>query len=69
MPALYALAQHEALVELQSQLLDGETVFALLDDVYIVAVPERVRALYDVLAGFACMGARPASAGASAFAQ
>ena len=39
MPALYVLAQYQALVKLQSQLLDGEAVFAFLDDVYIVALP------------------------------
>ena len=50
MPALYALAQHEALRDLQSHLRDGEAVFAFLDDTYIVAAPERVRTLYDALA-------------------
>ena len=50
MPALYALAQHEALCDLHSQLQDGEAVFAFLDDTYIVAAPDRVRTLYDTLA-------------------
>ena len=50
MPALYALAQHEALNDLQNQLRDGEAVFAFLDDVYVVALPERIRELYDLLA-------------------
>ena len=50
MPAFYALAQHAALADLQSQLLDGEAILAFLDDVYIVAAPERVRTLYDALA-------------------
>eukprot|EP00439_Symbiodinium_sp_Y106_P022169 s7562_g2.t1 len=49
MPAFYALAQHDALCDLQHHLRDGEAVFAFLDDVYIVALPERVRALYDAL--------------------
>ena len=49
MPALYVLAQYQALVKLQSQLLDGEAVFAFLDDVYIVALPKHVRAFYDLL--------------------
>ena len=49
MPAFYALAQHDALCDLQGQLRDGEAVFAFLDDVYIVALPERTRALYDAL--------------------
>ncbi|CAE7242891.1 unnamed protein product [Symbiodinium sp. CCMP2592] len=50
MPALYALAQHEALCDLHSQLQDGEAVFAFLDDTYVVAAPDRVRTLYDALA-------------------
>ena len=49
MPAFYVLAQHGALCDLQRQLRDGEAVFAFLDDVYIVALPERIRALYDAL--------------------
>ena len=49
MPALYALAPHPALVEVQDQLLDGEALFAFLDDIYIVANPERVRPLLDAL--------------------
>ena len=49
MPALYALAQHPALVAVQDQLLDGEALFAFLDDIYIVANPERVRPLLDAL--------------------
>ena len=50
MPAFYALAQHPALQDLHTQLQDGEAVFAFLDDVYVVAPPERVRVLYDALA-------------------
>eukprot|EP00439_Symbiodinium_sp_Y106_P036019 s8089_g4.t1 len=38
------------LADLQSQLLDGEAIFAFLDDVYVVSAPERVRTLYDALA-------------------
>ena len=49
MPALCALAQHPALAELQGQLLPGEAVFAFLDDIYVVAEPERVRPLLDAL--------------------
>ena len=47
MPALYA---HPALHDLHTKLQDGEAVFAFLDDVYVVAPPERVRVLYDALA-------------------
>ena len=50
MPAFYALAQHAALADLQSQLVNGEAIFAFLDDVYVVSAPERVRTLYDALA-------------------
>ena len=32
MLAFYALAQHAALADLQSQLLDGEAIFEFLDD-------------------------------------
>ena len=46
MPAFYALAQHDALCDLTGQLRDGEAVFAFLDDVYIVALPEN-NALWD----------------------
>ena len=46
MPGLYSLAAHPALHAVHAGLRDGETVFAFLDDVYIVASPERVRELY-----------------------
>ena len=49
MPALYSLAQHGALQEVQAQLLDGEAVFAYLDDIYVVAAPERIMELYDAV--------------------
>ena len=55
MPAFYALAQHDAICDLQ---------FAFLDDVYIVALPERTRALYDALstALWDCARIRPTKA-------
>ena len=46
MPGLYSLAAHSALQEVQAGLRDGEAVFAFLDDVYVVALPDRVRELY-----------------------
>ena len=49
MPSLFSLAQHPALVEFQTHLADGEAVFAYLDDLYVVAAPERIRPLYDLL--------------------
>ena len=44
-----SLRHNDAICDLQRQLRDGEAVFAFLDDVYIVALPERTRALYDAL--------------------
>ena len=46
MPALYSLAQHPALEEVQAQLPDGEANFAYLDDRYVLAPTERVQELY-----------------------
>ena len=46
MPALFSLAQHPALEEVQGQLRDGEAIFAYLDDTYIIATPERINELY-----------------------
>ena len=45
MPALDALAQHPSFEDVQAALLPGEAVFAFLDDIYVVTVPERVSAL------------------------
>ena len=45
MPALFSLGMHRALTALQTELQPGERVFAFLDDLYIVAAPERVRTL------------------------
>ncbi|OLP94183.1 hypothetical protein AK812_SmicGene23838 [Symbiodinium microadriaticum] len=47
MPALYAIAQHPAFAAVHTQLREGEAVFAYLDDIYVVAVPERIRELLD----------------------
>ena len=49
MPALYSLAQHPALEEVCGQLAEGEAIFAYLDDLYVVAAPERVRPVYNLL--------------------
>ena len=42
MPALFALAQHDALVKAAGQLGSGERLFAFLDDLYLVT--DRARA-------------------------
>ena len=45
MPLLFSLAIHNALAEV----LDGEFLFAFLDDVYVMAKPDRIRTIYDLL--------------------
>ena len=40
---------HDALVEVQEQLQEGEVIFAFLDDVHTLCSPERVRNIYDLL--------------------
>ena len=49
MPLLLSLAIHNALQEVQEHLLPEELLFAFLDDVYVVAGPDRIRAIYKVL--------------------
>ena len=46
MPLLFALGQHRALVAIQSELQDGEFLFAYLDDIFAVVPPDRVGAVY-----------------------
>ena len=50
MPLLFSLAIHNALLEAKLEMLDGEELFAFLDDVYIVSSPERTRYLYNLVA-------------------
>ena len=50
MPLHFCLAIHNALEEVQAQLLPGEHLFAFLDDVCAVSAPERTRNIYDMLA-------------------
>jgi hypothetical protein len=65
MPMLFALGIHDALQQVASQLLDGESLFAFLDDVYVVAEPARIRPLYDahciLSQGYSLMKARRGS--------
>ena len=51
MPLLFSLAIHNALDEAKQEMLDGEELFAFLDDVYIVSSPERTRLLYNLVGG------------------
>ena len=50
-PRFTLLAEHEALCYLQSQLQDGEAVFAFLDDTFIVAAPGRVARFITMFSG------------------
>ena len=50
MPLLFALGIHGALEQVASQFLHGESLFACLDDVFVVAEPACIRPLYDALA-------------------
>ena len=50
MPLLFCLAIHNVLVEVRSQLLPGEHLFAFLDDICALTKPERTRDVYDLLA-------------------
>ena len=49
MPLLFSLAIHNALAEVKAQLNEGEYLFALLDDIYVLAKPGRVRDIYNLL--------------------
>ena len=50
MPLLFSLAIHDALQRVKEGLFPGELLFAFLDDVYVVCSPNRVRAVFDMLA-------------------
>ena len=50
MPALFSLGQHAAIQAVQSQLQEGESLYAYLDDVYAMVEPHRVKPVYDLLA-------------------
>ena len=49
MPLLFALGQHAALEAVQGRLLDGEKLFAYLDDVYIICQPDRVADVHAIV--------------------
>ena len=49
MPMLFALGQHRALLANQERLLNGEKVFAFLDDIYVVCARERVGDVYAII--------------------
>ena len=49
MPLLFSLGQHAALKAVQAELMDGERLFAFLDDIHVVTTPERVGHVYALL--------------------
>ena len=49
MPLLFSLGQHNALHAVQERLLPNERIFAFLDDVYVVCLPDRVVAIHMLL--------------------
>ena len=50
MPLLFSLAIHDALQRLKEGLFPRELLFAFLDDVHVVCSPNKVRAVFDLLA-------------------
>ena len=51
MPALYALAQHDALVQAEQRLLPSEHIFSFLGDLYVVTSKARATAVFLDVAG------------------
>ena len=47
MPLLFALGIHNSLCEISADLLPGEHLFAYLDDIYVIAEPERIPILLE----------------------
>ena len=50
MPFLFSLGMHPALVAAQRRLRPSERIFAFLDDVCVVCLPERVQTVVNILA-------------------
>ena len=50
MPLLFSLAVHNALAEVQEELLPNEFLSAFLDDVYVLSLLNRTREIYNLLA-------------------
>ena len=49
MPLLFSLEQHRALLAVNARLVEGESVFAFLDDLYVLCSPERVGEVHKVI--------------------
>ena len=49
MPALFALAQHNALAAARSRLHEDDLHFAFLDDLYVVTTRDRAKDAFSVV--------------------
>ena len=49
MPALFCLAVQSALTAAQGELLEGEAVFAYLDDLYLLTTPDRCAEVLSII--------------------
>ena len=49
MPMLFALGQHQALVEAQAKLSSDEKLCAFLDDIYITSLPGSVTEAHTIV--------------------
>ena len=49
MPALFALAQHDALVKVSENLHPDDYIFAFLDDLYVVTTKERASEAFGIV--------------------
>ena len=47
---LFCLAVHNLVTVIKDQLRPGEYVLAFLDDIYVVSLPERTRAIFNLVA-------------------
>ena len=51
MPLLFSLGQHRALTAIQDLLMEGERLFAFLDDICVICKPERVADVHNIWKG------------------
>ena len=49
MPLLFSLGQNRALLAVNARLIDGESLFAFHDDLYVLCLPERVGEVHRVI--------------------
>ena len=49
MPLLFSLGQHRALLAVNARLIEGESLFAFLDDLCVLCSPERVGEVHKVI--------------------